>query len=151
MQNDGQHYSPVCKREKGRTVSLVLPQEKEMAVIVLDNEEEEIEQGRNIIANAAYLAGITNSLDGLDESTAPKPPSCEYASKRNYTPIIFEEISPEQNKDTVQPSEGQTRKACQESQDVVYLSPSPQPLGIAMSGLRNFSSTLFQANVQSES
>ena len=132
-------------------MSLVLPNKK-TSVIVLDDEGEieQVEEAPNIIAKSAYLSGITNSLDGLNESSAQTTAAGGYSIKKNYTPISFEEISPERKPDTVQPSQLQTGNSCEQSEDVVYVRSSPQPLGMAISGLRNFSSTLFSRNVQSE-
>jgi hypothetical protein len=150
FQNDGdQDDSPVCKKEKVKTVALVLPHER-TAVLVLPDEQAECTD--IMIADAAYFAGITDMIGGVAESKPLTPPPAEYAHKTNYTPIsyILEDISQETSKDTVEPSQFQTPPPPQCHEEVATVCDSPQGLGMGISGFRNFSTTGLHTNLQSE-
>ena len=151
FQNDGdQEDSPVCKKEKVKTVALVLPHER-TGVIVLQDEEPEIRQlvadaacsacitdAVDIVADAAYFCGITDASGCVPETPPQNAQSGQNAHQTNYSPIeyILEDIS----QDTVQPSHLQTTPPPQCHEEVATVCQPPQPLGMGISGLRGFCS-----------
>ena len=121
FQNDGSGYcdgnqAAVCESENMKTVALMIPQQVTEPLSnptpdYLDERNDYFDEPCDILANAAYLAGINDGFDGLDLEEITNfvtkiPPICQ---EPRYTPILYmlEDISPATSQTTVGTSQTQ--------------------------------------------